>query len=347
MYLLDFCLLVFWLLIVPLLSGTFVINRILRTEKYDLVLAFVSGYFLMLATFYIICMPMLFLKMPLSYLVFAWGLLMICFCALGLYMSKQQYKSIWNHIQQVRTFPWYTVIVVLLILMQAFLLFRYVHDDIDDSFYVASATTSVHTNTIMTIDPLTGSEYLYYPYRYVLSPFPIFVATISKLVMIHPAILAHTILPVFFIPLSYLVYAAIGKKLFPKDSDTPYVVLFLFFLCVINIFGNISIYTSSTFLLFRIWQGKAFLANIILPGIFYFSLRSMPKESHLPEWLMLFCTVLAACLVSAISVVLVPVMIGCLGLLFTIRNKKFRTLLFSIVVCIPLIICGVIYVIGQ
>ena len=38
-------------------------------------------------------------------------------------------------------------------------------------------------------------------------------------------------------------------------------------LSIINIFGNYSIRTNFTFLLFRIWQGKAILANIMLPSI--------------------------------------------------------------------------------
>ena len=54
--------------------------------------------------------------------------------------------------------------------------------------------------------------------RYVLSLWPIFYAWLSKLIGVIPTIMAHTILPWLIIPLAYMVYGLLGKKLFPEDS---------------------------------------------------------------------------------------------------------------------------------
>lgn len=333
---------IFWLLILPLLIGTLIVNQLLKERTTDLVLAWLSGFIIMFASFYILVMPMLFMKLPLHVLVISWCILMLFLFAVSIIYNRNRFDAILLHnINRIKLLPWLTILVVLLICVQVYFLAVYMHSDADDAFYVATATTSVSTDTIFQIDSFTGKPFLDYPQRYVLSPFPVFIALLSQILITHPAIVAHTILPIVFIPLSYGVFSIIGKKLFHDRSED--VVFFLLFLCILNIYGNFSAFTNSTFLLFRIWQGKAVLANIILPSIFYFSYRAMLGEKHKGEWITLFFCVLASCLTSSMGIVLTPIMIGCMGIVFAIRNKKIRTLLFSIACCLPCIVCGFIY----
>lgn len=341
MYFLECVLILFWMFIVPALIGTLVINQLFKENKTDLLLALVCGAICMMAVFYVLVMPMLFLKIPFHVLVICWCLMILLLCSLALIYNRKRFKEILSHnIFQLKILPWLTIVVVLLIMVQAFILTYYEHEDADDSFFVAAATTTVATDEIYQFDPFTGSDSYECPSRYVMSPFPVFVALISKLVLIHPAIVAHTLLPAILIPFSYVILAVIGKKLFPDRPSA--VVLFLMFLCILNLFGNVSIYTNSTFLLFRIWQGKAVLANIVLPAIFYFSLKCMNGEKVFGAWLMLFSCVLAACLTSSMGLVLAPIMIVCMGLVFAFQNRKMSTFVYSIVCCAPCIICSIV-----
>ena len=92
------------------------------------------------------------------------------------------------------------ILALALILLQMYVVVRYAHMDADDSFYVGTAVTDIHTDTIFSISPYTGYAYTKIPSRYILSPFPVFLAVVSQLCgELHPAIMAHTVFPpVFF-----------------------------------------------------------------------------------------------------------------------------------------------------
>jgi len=273
---------------------------------------------------------------------------------MAIFLNRKRWKDIFNYnLQQMKALPWFAILVIILVLGQAFILAGYMHVDDDDAFFVATANTDATTDTIFQYDPYTGLKYdpapglslTAFPSRYVLSPFPTFIALLSKLLQSHPAIVAHTIIPAIFIPLSYAILAVLGKRLFPGKPEA--VMLFLLFLCAINIFGFVSVYTNSTFLLFRIWQGKAVLANIVLPATLYFAFRAMPGKAKIGEWMMLFASALAACLTSSMGIVLAPIMITCLGLVFAIRNRTLQTLKYSIICCSPCIAGGIVNVVIQ
>lgn len=78
--------------------------------------------------------------------------------------------------------------------------------------------------------------------------------------------MAHTVEPVFFLLISYLVYWKIGRKLFDKDDRK--VGLFLLFLVLIQMFSYLFSLHAGNILSIRIWQGKALLASFVLPAIF-------------------------------------------------------------------------------
>ena len=68
---------------------------------------------------------------------------------------------------------WYLPAVVLIV-VQMYAGIFYTHIDDDDAFYVATASTTLETDTVFQYNAYTGDEYESLPSRYVLSPFPIF-----------------------------------------------------------------------------------------------------------------------------------------------------------------------------
>ena len=67
---------------------------------------------------------------------------------------------------------WYLPAVVLIV-VQMYAGIFYTHIDDDDAFYVATASTTLETDTVFQYNAYTGDEYESLPSRYVLSPFPI------------------------------------------------------------------------------------------------------------------------------------------------------------------------------
>ncbi|MDO5147439.1 MAG: DUF6077 domain-containing protein [Eubacteriales bacterium] len=208
----------------------------------------------------------------------------------------------------------------------------HVHDDGDDAWYVGTAVVSYFTNTINRISPYTGEWMSSLPPDYTLSPWPVFCAVLGKLSRCHPAIIMHTFVPIIFIPMAYAVYAMIAAKLF--DGNKEKVSWFLLFLCMINIFGYWSIRSTSTFLLFRIWQGKAILCNIIIPAVIYMFMDFVEEAEHkkTDKLMKLFLVIEAGTTVSSMGVILIPVMLAALCCVYSMIYKKMK-------VCFEMMLC--------
>ena len=100
------------------------------------------------------------------------------------------------------------------------------HEDYDDSSFIAKATIAKDTNTLYKYSDV-GEEYKTPPTRQFFSPYPFYTATLSVVFDIHPAILARSIFPVVFIPLAYMVYIMIGNVLFKGDKKKTFTFLII------------------------------------------------------------------------------------------------------------------------
>ena len=221
---------VFWLILVPVAVGRL---PFVKRRQPLLTERFVSGYLILFSIMEVLTLPMTFLKMPLHVLVISYG-----------------------------------SIALILILAQMAMCVLLAHMDADDAFYVAQATSGVQTDTIFEIIPYTGQKYYGIASRYILSPFPVFLAVVSQLSAgLHPAIMAHMIFPAVFLPVVYSVQYLLGKKWFPGDKRAQGMYLFLT-ACICS-FSAYSVYNSGSFQMIRIWQGKALLASAFLPLLLY------------------------------------------------------------------------------
>jgi len=245
----------------------------------------------------------------------------------------------------LRRIPWYGIIAVALILFQILMYVCFQHIDDDDAMFVASAVTAVDTDSLFYYNTYTGLVDTSFEMRYVISPFPMLTAIISYLTSIHAAILSHTILPVFWVLLTYMVYYLLSTCLFKNDIKKIY--LFLFFACFLNIFGGSTVYRASNFMLVRIWQGKAIIAAVIIPAIIYLAIRTMYQKGKLADWLALCFTMGGASLLSSMGILLAPFTLGILTLNHFISHRNFRTVFYAAAACLPCIISGIIYIIMR
>lgn len=320
-------------------------TRFLDRENLSFSLALVYGFCIVFALFELLAVPMTFKNVPFTTLAYTWGIMILVLSVLSVLWNRGRLiKIIKNSSGRGRELFFLKAAVIVLILFQAYILFRYVHYDEDDAFFIASAVTAVEKNSIFGFSAYTGEAVgAEYNARYILSPLPIVWASISQIFGVHAAIVARTVMPVFLVPFVYVVYGLLGSKLFPDRKESYW--LFLLFLCILNVFGCFSIYTPSTFLLVRIWQGKAILANIILPLVLYLSVRCMKENGRRADWLMLFCTMTAACLVSSMGIMLTPVLLGVMGTIYALKNRNLKQLALAFFCCIPCFLCGLVYII--
>ncbi len=138
--------------------------------------------------------------------------------------------------------------------------------DGDDAYYVAESLLAQQVDVMNTILPYTGTS-TSLDIRHALAVITMWEAFVAKMSGIHATIVAHSILPLFILPLIYLVYVEIGRILFRNRQQV--IPVFMIVVSVLLMFGNVSIYTPATFMFMRTWQGKALVGNLVFPMIFW------------------------------------------------------------------------------
>ena len=328
---------------VPMMLGM-LYTKFSKEERDSLILNYCSGIIIMMAFCELIAVPMIFMHTTLTVMLRVYGGVIAVLCVLSFVLNVTYYGTLLiSFFKRAAAFPWQIWIAVLLVVLQTGVLTVGQHVDDDDSFYVGTAAAAVEEDSMFEVDPYTGKTYDELPSRYVLSPFPIFVAVIGAVTGVHVTIIAHTIFPVIFIPFAYMIYAMLGRRLFTDKKNA--VGYFLILAAAVYIFSGYSVYTQGTFLLIRVWQGKAVLAGALLPGIFYYGLRAYEKKHHALDYIMLTALMLSCCLVSSMGIMLGAVVLGLLAVVSAVRFWNGRILLYSFLCCIPNIVYSVIYLI--
>lgn len=337
-------LLAVFLLLIPILAGL-LFTRFTEKENNDPLYNLVAGSVFSMGLFEAIALPMIAGRQSLSLLIKIYGGILMGAAAVSLCLNyKRICQMVLETVTAVKSFTLAVWAELALVLGQVLIYVRYQYTNTDDAFYVASAATSLSTDTIFQFNPYTGELYKNLPSRYVLSPFHAFTAVISKVTDTHPAIIAHSVFMIWFLLIAYMVYALMGRLLFAGDKEkTGY---FLIIVTVLSIFSGYSERTSGLFLLIRLWQGKAVLAGVLLPLVLYLFLRLFfPGGEKAPgaEWILLGFLMSACCLVSSMGVMLGAVMAGSLGLLLAVKKRQFRVLACTVLCCLPNIICAGAY----
>lgn len=294
--------------------------------------------------FEMLAIPFTFLKFSFTQLKNTWVTIMVILWLISIFLNRKNGKEIvkenWNKIKVMPKSL--SIIFLILLTFQGYMSFRYMYEDYDDSNFVAKATIARDTNTLFVYDDI-GREYESFPTRHVFSPFPYYTANIAEIVDSHPAIMAHTIFPVVFLILGYMVYYLIGTSLLKDDKKN--VMIFMIILSILYIFGKYTRYSIFVRLLGRPWQGKSLLASIIIPFIIYLFLEFLGEKKDNFYWVLLFITLWAADLLSSMSIFL-PI-IGCsiLVVLYAIKDKKLKYILKFIPCCLPSLVYGIMFLI--
>lgn len=361
-----------FLILIPELLGL-MITKYLDKEKNNLIIAFISGYLIELAICQLITVPLIFIEAKFTTVLYIYILINIILSIISIILNIKRFKELLiNLLESLKKIPkLLTLMVIILIGIQSYGLVGYMHIDDDDAFYVGSAVTAVQTNSIYKYSPTTGGESgEHLDLRYRLGPFPIYYAIMAEIINIHPTIFAHTILPIIFIPLAYLILGALGNYFFKNNKEQ--VMWFLIIISFLTMWGNYSVRNNFTFLLFRIWQGKSVLSNIIIPSVWLMYLLGKENGFKLINYITLFILILAGCLTTTMGIALPTITLMLIAIADEIskinfkevnnktnplRRKKekinineyidiktcFLSLLKCFICCMPAIIYGLIY----
>lgn len=371
--------LVFWLLVIPVGLGLLFRKAPKREQLPEKLqttgVRLLIGYLLLFALLEIVGIPVMLFSVYHGYsrMVILYAVLLVLGAGTGygfwIYRKKKAQKRS-GAVEETNRFQWFRkepydtwegrlllILFLLLVGFQLYMAFTRASFDGDDAYYVVQALTAQQTDTLYRIDPNRGVS-VPLDARHALALFPIWEAFVGTMCGIHATIMAHSVVPLLLIPLTYLIYYEIGRELFcNKKRLLP---MFLALMALWQMFGNVSIYTTETFFLTRTWQGKSFAGNFIIPAVFWIFLclfresdretrqkvdfsvevnserksRKLPRGNSGSLWMMLTLLNLAAGASSSLAVLLSCALTMGLGVLLTIRSRRFRNLIYAGLSCI-------------
>ena len=313
-------------------------------KKNNLFLTIANGVVVLWAIFEVVSLIFAKLGFKLSTLTKTFLILFIVL-VIWKYFIKGKTELL-KSIKETLSFPWKNnilkSIMLFLIFLQVISVSLLWHEDLDDATYVGIPVTSYYTDTINKISPDTGEEVELETFgEYALSEFPVFWAMWSQVFHIHPAILMRTILPIFLIPLSYVIYWCIGNEILEKNSEKYW---FIIFVSIINLFGGFSVRSTSSFLLYRIWQGKAVLCNIVIPLYYYYYIEGRRDKRDCVWYIEMYIIVLSACMTSFSGVLIMPIIIGVCSILDLLYKEPMKNVILFGGSMISCVILGGLYI---
>jgi hypothetical protein len=241
-----------------------------------------------------------------------------------------------------------TILALVLLGTMIVLSFVLTYRDGDDAFYIATATTAAASGNMYRGVAYTGSSGLL-NLRYCMAPFPMLLSILSRLSGMSVATVAHSGFPCVMMAGTFALYALLGKSLFGEDRRS--LSVYLVFVQILIFFGNYSTQSPENFLVARSRQGKAALANLVLPLLFFLLLlffREISERKRDGKRALLFAftfvtATLAAGLCSMLSAALVSLLLGAAVLCGILCFKTWRHLPVLILATLPPLFYGVLY----
>lgn len=338
------------LLVVPTLVGSLFMDS--KSTDRGLICCWISGQMLLWAVFMLISVPLI-LKQR-SFLevrnLYSTSIVVLTLGAVFVSLMRRKRKkgesaNMWldNKPDKRQVFLW--VVFGVLLLLQLVLTIVLAYEEGDDAFYVAISTATAASNrmyqTLAYSGLATGLDA-----RHGLAPFPVWIAYLAKLSGVVPVTVAQIVVPLVIILMTYAIYYLVAKRLFAENKKN--VPLFLIFVEVMFLFGGYSVYSAENFLLVRATQGKAVIANVILPFLIYLMFcladRMQKKESYgLGSWMLLGMTMLAGCLCSTLSILLTCMLIGVVGICMAVCYRRWTILVPLALNCVIPGLLAVLY----
>ena len=328
----------------PLLAGgLFVAGKKKPGICYSLTYGWICGQMLLWAGFLTIALPLI-LKCK-SYLLVqkAFGIFMAVACVAGAIAWVKKYHGTANkQLQAVdsvhKISKWgkgLWICFFIGMILQLILTGIMAYEEGDDAFYIAESTITERSDTMYRINPYIGIT-TDLDFRHSLAPFPIWISFLARVSGVKAVTVAQVVLPMALICMCYGIYFLLGSALLKEHRER----LPMFMACVQILFwfGGYSVYSAENFLLVRTSQGKAVLANLVLPFLIFLLFHIVKKidenKPAKPQYILLFLTMLVGCLCSTQATMLTSMLVAVVALCVLFTYKKWKPVFLMVCCCV-------------
>lgn len=338
---------IFWLVAVPFCIGL-TPAHFLSEKRRNPGVILLAGYLLMWAVFEVIAIPaVIWIRYDNFAFVLQWFMVVAILLTIPgiilFYLDGKRGKDNFErpllfHLQPRKPGPEVKIewgLFMLLVGFQLYMAVTRASFDGDDAYYVVQSLMAQQSGAMYRNLPYTGRSAVL-DARHALATFPMWIAYIAVKADVHATIVSHVIMPLVLIPLSYLVYYEMAKTLFASSKEKAPV--FMIVMGMLQMFGNVSIYTNETFFLTRTWQGKSVVGSFVIPMLFLLMLwifEEEKKERECGLWVMLVCLHLCAGMCSSISVFLVVFLLAIMAFCFMLTKWDIKVPVKLGLTCIP------------
>lgn len=319
--------------IVPVLIGGLFQSDICKTRTSQLIYRYAVGFFVMLAIYQLLEVPMALCYVKFHVLVILYVIILAILVGVAVYQWRKAgtlFPIAMAKKKELRTiYDWIYLLGFLTILgYQLYHTIFYQMNEMafDDATYLAYANDAMQADLLFLVEPYTG-VYAGLSVKRLLQSSLVYPSFIAKLTGIHVTVVAHTIWPVFLVLMAYGVYYLIAEKLFEKRENQ---YLFLFFVALLYNYGFYSHYSTSFRLLGTIWQGKGILAVILNFLYLYLFSELYQKGYDRKMGVLMFLLSVASVALTLGGVISTAVISGVLFVLFFIKNRKWRNIIYLV-----------------
>lgn len=350
MQILHWLILVLLVTVMPFLLGAVPVKYMNSFQRTPAMM-YLCGWFVSFSVFELVSVPFILLERSFTEVVVVYSIITLVLLGFSVWLGRELiwqmfwWKRWWKCFLET---PKWTrlgwIIVILLIMVQLICAVIFEYYDGDDSYYVAQAVMTNTFDSMYLRDNYTG--YIYQlDIRHALSPTPVYIAWMSRISGIHPTAISHSVLSAAWLLLMYCVYGQIGKRLLAKNKEWQ--PLFLIFVEVWFLFGNISLYTSETFIMTRTWQGKGLMAGVILPALLLSLIYLADQKTRFGNWLLFIMIVLSAVFATSVAFMLIPTIVGLAAALIGWQKKSAKTVLLMGAGCLPCVVLAFCYLLMR
>ena len=319
--------------------------KFLHLTINSITLTLLSGFILYFSIFGLVAIPMILTSLKLSTLAYTFGTISIIIPISTIFLCQKQFFSLIYRLPKIVQKHAYMLIplFVVTILLQL-IVFTHVDSSADSSYYIGKVATDVYTNTMGHFDPYTGNPLSQLDGRRVFACFPEYNAMISYVFHIHPLYQAKLIMPQLLSLFTLVLYYQIGLQFFSgncKKADCFVCITFLLDLY------SFTIYTNSTFLLTRTYEGKSILANIIIPGLLLCFLMLWQNYNCKFTKTLLAALSISSCFFSSSSMLIVPIALTIGFSIWIYSERAFKNFVFYVICIMPNLLICILYLLNS
>lgn len=234
------------------------------------------------------------------------------------------FKDDWKLKKVLGTFSLQRVLLLCVAALVIVNLVVYQRSDADDSFYVSNVCLFSYADRLNPYDSTTGNALLGTLPLYDFQIWEAYLSVLVRLTGISASVMCHFVMAIVLVGVATSAYFALGNSLLRDDRKNA---LFCATLLLFYLFGGYAPYSKGSFLLSRLWQGKAVYLHVALPIIIALILNEREKQPSARYALLLLFVMLGGAALNPTSLYIMGLEMGLLILCVSFTERQWKKLL--------------------